>query len=403
MITVERLTGKAAGEQPVEAVERKGAGHPDTIVDSISEAVSVALSKEYRSRFGSVLHHNIDKGLLAAGRARKAFWGGKVLKPMELYIGDRATFEARGVKVPVAEIAVETARQWIRENLRFVNPDRHVKYKVVLAPGSAQLADIYLRKGRLKGANDTSAAIGYWPLSPTEEVVLSLEKFLNGKGFKHRFPETGEDVKVMAVRRGRDLVLTLAMPLVDRFLRHEAEYFVRKEMVLEEMGRFLDGYRVRFGLLDVHLNNLDERGRDEEGIYVSVTGTSAEDADSGSVGRGNRVNGLITFCRPMSLEAAAGKNPVGHVGKIFNVLSHLMARRICEEVEGISEAYVLLVSRIGVTIDTPQAASAKVRLAKGAGLRDVSAKIREVIERELSQKSMLAFTKALAEGKYPVC
>jgi S-adenosylmethionine synthetase len=38
-------------------------------------------------------------------------------------------------------------------------------------------------------------------------------------------------------------------------------------------------------------------------------------------GRGNRINGLITPCRPMRLEAAAGKIPVTHVGKIYNVMA----------------------------------------------------------------------------------
>jgi S-adenosylmethionine synthetase len=50
-------------------------------------------------------------------------------------------------------------------------------------------------------------------------------------------------------------------------------------------------------------------------VYLTVTGTSAEAGDDGEVGRGNRVNDLITPYRPISLEAAAGKNPVTHVGQ----------------------------------------------------------------------------------------
>src|SRR5512140_2226469 len=119
---------------------------------------------------------------------------------MELTIGDRATFSAGGRKIPVKEIAVGAAREWIRQNLRFVDPDIHVTYRTVLAPGSEELTDIFRRPGKVHGANDTSALIGYFPLSPTEKVVLELERHLNSKVFKEHYPETGEDIKVMGLR-----------------------------------------------------------------------------------------------------------------------------------------------------------------------------------------------------------
>ncbi|MDA8170012.1 MAG: methionine adenosyltransferase [Nitrospiraceae bacterium] len=404
MITVEQLGGRPVWEEYAEAAERKGIGHPDTITDSICEAVSIALSKEYLSSAGRILHYNIDKGLLSAGTARKDFRGGKVLKPMRLYIGDRATFEFMGKKIPVREVAAGAARKWISENLRFVEPERHVRCNVVLAPGSAQLAKIYTNGSGVPAANDTSAATGYWPLSPTEEMVLALEKYLNSKAFKNRFPETGEDVKVMGLREGRQLSLTVAMPLVDRFIRTEAEYFERKQTVLEMMERFVAARnRGAFDDVLLYFNSLDERGKGLAGIYLSVLGTSAEDADSGQAGRGNRVNGLISFCRPQGMEAAAGKNPKSHVGKIYNVLSYKLARRIYEEVEGLSEACVLLVSRIGLPVNSPPLVSARLRLKKGVRIGDVSGPAREIIEEELSAKKISSFTRELARGKYSVC
>jgi len=112
-------------------------------------------------------------------------------------------FRQEAEKIPVKEIAVQAAREWIRQNLRFVDPDIHVRYRTVLAPGSEELTDIFLRPGKVHGANDTSALIGYYPLSPTEEVVLALEQHLNSKEFKQKYPETGEDIKVMGLRTGR--------------------------------------------------------------------------------------------------------------------------------------------------------------------------------------------------------
>jgi S-adenosylmethionine synthetase len=401
MTVVELFRGKSVTDHRVEIVERKGLGHPDYICDSIMEAVSVALSKRYMDEFGMVLHHNIDKGLLAAGRTETAFGGGRVVKPMELIIGDRATFEADGKSIPVEEIAVRAAKDWVRKNLRFVDPERHITYRTVLAPGSEELTGIFTRPGEVRGANDTSAAVGYYPLSPTEEAVLGLERHLNSRGFKRRFPDTGEDVKVMGLRTGKALDLTVAMPLLSGLIKSEDEYFNRKELVLAEMMKFLrsQASAASFGRTDVHFNTLDERGRGLRGVYLSLLGTSAEDADSGQVG--NRVNGLISVNRPMGTEAAAGKNPVSHVGKIYNILAHQAAEKIYRNTEGIREVYVLLLSRIGTPIDRPQMASAQVLLERGMKVRDISKKVTAILEGELQGISGLC--DRLASGGYGIC
>lgn len=400
MIVIEAYKGKAVTEHSVEIVERKGIGHPDFMCDSIMEAISIALSKEYMQAFGAVLHHNIDKGLLAAGRTLKSFGGGRVIKPMELTIGDRATFRASGRNIPVADIAIDAARKWIRDNLRFVDPEKHLKYRVVLAPGSEELTDIFSRPGKVRPANDTSAAVGYYPLSPAEKTVLDLERYLNSQKFKGRFPETGEDIKVMGLRRGDELDLTVAMPFIAGFIKSEKDYFDRKDAVHRDMTRFL-GRSGAFRKADVYFNTLDEPGRGLGGIYLSLLGTSAEDADSGQVGRGNRVNGLISMNRPMGTEAAAGKNPVSHVGKIYNVLAHQIAQKVYGEVEGLKEVYILLLSRIGTSIDEPQMASAQILTDGKVRLKDVSKRITAIIERELTDIGR--FCAALSRGKYQIC
>ena len=77
-------------QQKLEIVERKGIGHPDCICDSIMDRISVNLSQEYIKKAGMILHHNIDKSLLAAGEAETKFGGGKIKKPMLLVIGDQS-------------------------------------------------------------------------------------------------------------------------------------------------------------------------------------------------------------------------------------------------------------------------------------------------------------------------
>lgn len=400
MIVVETFKGKSVVDHPVEIVERKGKGHPDYICDSIMDFISVAISKEYMKEFNTILHHNIDKGLLAAGRVEKRFGGGRVIKPMELIIGDRATFKVGDKEIAVSEIAIDAARRWIKENLRFVDPEKDIQYRVVLAPGSEELTDIFIRPGRVRPANDTSAAVGYYPLSPTENVVLELERFLNSEDFKKRYPETGEDIKVMGLRRNKSLDLTVAMPLLSTYIRSEDDYFERKKIIHSEMINFLKRYE-GFRKIEVHFNTLDEKGRGLGGIYLSLLGTSAEDADSGQVGRGNRVNGLISVNRPMGTEAAAGKNPVSHVGKIYNVLTHKIAKEIYLNIEGIKEVYVLLLSRIGTPIDKPQMATAQVLLHRGRKINEIKRRIEEIFEKEFLKIN--DFCIDLSMGRYPIC
>lgn len=400
MILIETFKGKSVTEHSVEIVERKGTGHPDYMCDSIMEAVSVALSQEYIREFGTVLHHNTDKGLLAAGKVEKNFGGGRVLKPMELIIGDRATLRVADRKISVADIAIDSAKKWIMSNMRFVDPDKHLTYRVVLSQGSEEITNIFSRPGKVRAANDTSAAVGYYPLSPAEKAVLNLERQLNSQKFKKRHPETGEDIKVMGLRKKNILEFTVAMPLLASYIRSEDEYFERKIVIRKEMEEMLGIFR-EFKEIKIHFNTLDERGRGLGGIYLSLLGTSAEDADSGQVGRGNRVNGLISVNRPLGTEAAAGKNPVSHVGKIYNFLAHRIARDIYETIEGIKEVYVLLLSRIGSPVDTPQMATAQVLLERGRGINEIANKTKEIFEKEFS--GINRFCTELSKGKYPVC
>ncbi|NIM47313.1 MAG: methionine adenosyltransferase [Candidatus Aenigmarchaeota archaeon] len=398
MIVIEDLHSVPTSEQKVEVVERKGIGHPDTICDSLMNKVSVELSKYYLDKFGIILHHNIDKGLLVAGEAEQKFGGGKLTTPMLLVFGDRATYEFEGQLIPVTEIAVDSAKKWFKENFRFVNPENDVNYQVELKRGSAALRDIFFRKGELLGANDTSAAVGYAPLTEIEKIILSTEKFLNSKSFKKRFPESGEDIKIMGLRTNGEIHLTVAMPSVDRFVESENDYFRKKEKFIEEIKDFV-AKKTDFKTF-VFLNTLDAKGRGIDGCYLTVTGTCAEDADCGQVGRGNRVNGLIPLNRPVSNEAAAGKNPVSHVGKVYNLLSHKIANEIYENVSGIKEIYVWLLSQIGMPIDKPKIAAAQVIMNSGS-VDDVRKEVNEVIQKEFS--NIKQFCLDLAHGKYEIC
>lgn len=386
-------------QQRVELVERKGIGHPDSICDAIMEEISLALCREYIRAFDRVLHFNADKALLVAGCTEPRCGGGKVIEPMRLVFGDRATAGSGGTSIDVAGIAERGAKEWLRRNLRFVDPDQHVVFQSELKEGSQELADLFARDSI--GANDTSVAVGYAPLTETEHLVLECERILNSPEFKRRFPDAGEDVKVMGYRCDRKLALTVALAFVDRFVPDAATYFARKQemtiALIDALSRKLRG----LDSVTVSMNTLDDPARGDAGMYLTVLGTSAESGDCGQVGRGNRVNGVTGLNRPIGTEAAAGKNPVSHVGKIYTLLTHQLAAGIHASVPGIREIYVWLGSQIGAPIDRPAIVSAQLALEPGCVLSDVQPGVESAIRESLA--TIDAFTMRLIRGECPVC
>ena len=387
------LEAPSPASLPFEIVERKGLGHPDTICDALAENLSRALSRFYLERFGAILHHNVDKALLCGGAARPAFGGGEVIEPIDIYLAGRATASFEGVTIPIDEIAVEESRRWLGENLRHLDPVRHVSIHPRIRPTSPDLAALFLRRREAGAplANDTSLGVGFAPLDELERAVLAVERKLNSSEVKAAQPEIGEDIKVMGVRSGGELSLTVACALVGRHVADLDDYMRKKARIRDVAAEAAGG-------AEVALNTAD--GDAAGSVYLTVTGLSAEAGDDGEVGRGNRVNGLITPYRPMSLEAAAGKNPVTHVGKLYNLLAYRIARALVAEVEGVREAYCYLVSRIGRPITEPQLVDLKLRLEEPAAFAALRPRVEEVARGELA--GVTALWRVLLEGPHQV-
>ena len=314
---------------PFEVVERKGLGHPDTLADGISEAISRSLCRFYLDEFGRVLHHNVDKVLIIAGKSAPRFGGGTILKPPSVVVGGRATRPAGKQVNEIIEDAVASHFHKTVKNLQQFQVEPRVE------EGAPELQSLIGR-----GANDTSIGVGYAPLSGTEKLILELEEAVLS------VPGVGEDTKLMAVRIGEKLTLVVAAAMVDRFIHSREEYEEAKAGVGRAVMRKAEAEGAGDAEVCVNCADLGDN------IYLTVTGTSLEMGDDGATGRGNRGNGLITPMRPMTMEAIAGKNPVSHVGKIYNVLAQKAAAEIAE-LNGVEEAYVTFVSKIGSPVSRP--------------------------------------------------
>ncbi|AHF80340.1 methionine adenosyltransferase [Thermococcus paralvinellae] len=357
-IIVEELVRTPIEMQKVELVERKGIGHPDSIADGIAEAVSRALSREYIKRYGIILHHNTDQVEVVGGRAYPRFGGGEVIKPIYILLSGRAVEFIDREMFPVHEVAIKAAKEYLRKAVRHLNVEEHVVIDSRIGQGSVDLVSVFnkAKETPIPLANDTSFGVGYAPLSETEKIVLETEKLLNSPEFKKKWPAVGEDIKVMGLRKGDEIDLTIAAAIVDSEVANPKEYLEVKQGIYDAVKELVEQYTNR--KVNIFVNTADDPEKDI--YYITVTGTSAEAGDDGSVGRGNRVNGLITPNRHMSMEAAAGKNPVSHVGKIYNLLAMLIANDIAEQIEGVQEVYVRILSQIGKPIDEPLVASIQV-------------------------------------------
>jgi S-adenosylmethionine synthetase len=332
----------------LEMAERKGPGHPDTICDAITEEISIALCKYYLNTCGMIMHHNIDKALLIGGQSQPRFGGGRVTQPISLIIAGRATHEVDGKVIPVQDIAVETAKAWTRKNMRFLQVDKDIRFESRIRPGSTDLVQLFSRfgKGEIPLANDTSFGAGYYPYSALESSILDIDQLLSDPKTQSVFPYVGEDTKVMGTRHSRHRQYTIAIAMVDRYIQDLSDYIGKIEAIKTHIFRNL-----RDENATLFINSADSY--EQGSIYLTVTGTSAESGDDGQVGRGNRINGLITPYRPMSLEAASGKNPVSHVGKIYNYFALDLSRQLVES-HFCESAQVFIVSQIGKPVTDPQ-------------------------------------------------
>jgi S-adenosylmethionine synthetase len=349
----------------VTVVERKGLGHPDTLADHLAERLSQVYSRLTVREFGAVLHHNFDKLALLGGASEVRYGSGRITAPVRVLINGRAAHTCGDREIPVADLLIETTREFFARQLPELDGNLSIELNVTSnpSPGAVltgagtpdrsvwfaprSLDDLRERRTRL--SNDTSLGTGWAPENRLERFARELVDWFSAPdGFAENHPWCGSDVKLMGYGAGEDLDLVLCVPQKCRYVPSRAIYADNKECLLAECRRLaaesLGDETARF-----RINMRDMPNRDE--LYLTYTGSSIESGDEGVVGRGNRVTGLITPLRPMNIEGASGKNPVYHVGKLYNVAAHRIAARLALVTDGYAEVHLL--SATGQRLDRP--------------------------------------------------
>ncbi len=414
MIKINHLDLKHAVEYSdfPEICERKGVGHPDSVCDAIADACSRTLCNYYLKKYDRVYHHNVDKAALVGGTAKPEFGGGMIIQPQYFLIVGRAINQIllecgdgsnKLDYIPVATLCLDTSRKVMGSIFRNLDLSSDIQFDYAVRPGSIDLTGVFDESHHSEDvplANDTSFGVGYAPYSDAEKITLEAEKLLNSDKFKDECKASGEDIKVMTERVGNKIGITIAAAMISKYINDIDEYVnyknQMKDAVLDLAAKTIPDREVT---VEVNVADIIEKNL----IYMTITGTSAESGDDGEVGRGNRANGLITPCRTMSLEAVCGKNPINHVGKIYNILATNIAREIFDRGQGdIVEAHVKLLSQIGRPINDPWVNSVTLIPAENVNYASIEKIADEVCQELLTKESLISLRKRLIEGKEQV-
>ncbi len=340
-------------KHPVEMVERKGIGHPDTLADMIAMNFSNKYSNFALERFGVIPHHWADKVTIVGAQADIGYGYGILKEPMKIFQFGRVTSKVGNEKIDIdtlfkgatEDIFIRVFGDAFKKGVfrcqaithSSSGPDHPKKF--YNPPKANDIVDAEKQK-----SNDTIILSAFTPFTTLEEMVVETENFLNSKEFKMRHLATGYDIKVLAVKIEDKVDITACIPFIGERTPDFKTYRKELRCIKEEVIEIIKNYPF---ITTINLNTKDFG----EYAYLTFMGTSCDKGGCGAVGRGNKYNGLITLNREMAVEAPAGKNPTHHSGRLYSEAIHRLSRDIYNQL-GIRN-YVNLVARNGDPMNDP--------------------------------------------------
>ncbi len=347
----------------LEVVERKGLGHPDTLVDGIAEASEIAYAKYCRDNFGAIPHHNLDKAMLLGGLCIQEYGGGKFEAPLAMIFMGRASRSFGDEIIPLDEIQKATAKGYLARIMPHLYTDDPRVYGASSMTSThstrphwfspRDINDLPEYTAKSPRANDTATMISYWPLTDTEKLTLDVEGYFyenNSEGLPvPRFDYVGQDIKIMSVRNGDLLDVTVAVPQVTSQTPNSKTYFERENEIrraLQDYAKEVIEDRMRVNVI-VNTQTSGPNPRP----YLVTGGSCTDFGEEGAVGRGNNTHGIISSFRPNTMEAPHGKNPTYFVGKLLGYQADMISKQIYEQLG--TRCQVVLQANLGDDLFDP--------------------------------------------------
>ncbi len=382
--------------QKFEVVETKGKGHPDNICDTLAEKISANYSKYCMDKYGVILRHMIDKLSVLGGGSKVKFSGGKMIEPIKILVNGRFTDRYNNRKIDYMEIVNKTIKSYFKELFPMLDLDKDL---IIIdnthhneGPGVVYNDDNTtnnerknffevvdkedaIRHNNNNRCNDTSTTVSYFPMSKLETLVLNIEQFLNSNVYKKEKPWVGNDIKVMGIRKDKKIEITSCVPLISRYVKNLQDYQEKINIIKNDIEKETKKIFKRSDIT-IYLNTRDNYEKND--LYMTLTGSAIESGDEGAVGRGNRTRGVIPFTRNFSMEAACGKNPVYHTGKLFSAIGNIISQKIYEKYK--VENTVYCTSKMGDDINNPWNISVELnRKLSDIEIKEIDNMIKEII------------------------
>lgn len=379
-----------------EVVETKGKGHPDNICDTLAEKISSEYSKYCLEKYGVILRHMIDKLSILGGGSKVKFGGGEMISPIKILINGRFTDRFKNQKIDYMKIVSQTIEDYFNELFPMLDFQKYVEIIDNThhneGPGVVYNNDDTTKNEREKfyevvskedferhnnhfRCNDTSTTVSYFPMSELEKTVLEIEMTLNSKEYKENNPWTGNDIKVMGMRKNKNIEITSCVPLISLYVKDLDDYISKLDLIRNDILKIIKKH-FKDNNIQLFLNTRDNYEKND--MYMTLIGSAIESGDEGAVGRGNRSRGVIPFSRSFSMEAPCGKNPVYHTGKLFTAIGDAISEKIYKKF-GI-ENIVYCTSKMGDDIENPWNIS--VELNKNVS-KDVKKEIESIAKKEV--------------------
>jgi S-adenosylmethionine synthetase len=314
--------------QPMEIVERKGIGHPDTLADGIAELASIRYSEYCLTRFGFVLHHNLDKVGVFGGRARFEWNSGTFDRPLRIVFGGRASTKFGSQNIPLAEILEAAALEQLKHalpgfdkvSLEFIHLTTDSSmYERWFKPET----ESDLPERRMICSNDTAFLTAVYPRSKAEDIALIVEAFF----IRHEW--AGTDIKVLVARTADHFDITCNVPVLAGTVHDYNSY---RDVMSEAKQQIVELLRNNIATdLTLRLRALEDTPEHKiaspQDCYMNVSGSAIDYGEDGLVGRGNGRHGLISPSYGAGNETLFGKNPAYQVGKVGALIADILAEQ----------------------------------------------------------------------------